>query len=190
MIESRSVISPLRIDAVDVPGTGGVIGITECPGKNVYPGLGLTVGPWKRDLDLDLMVILEWQPDVLVSLLEDYEFELLGVPELLDRINKLGIRWLRLPIPHGGVPDDLFEEEWEIIGKELHGILAQGGRVLLQCGGGLGRSGLVAARLLVEFGMDPCPAFAAVRQARPNAILNEDQEDYVRRSRRKLRTYP
>ncbi len=187
MIESRSVISPLRIDTVDVPGTGGVIGITECPGRNVYPGLGLTVGPWKRDLDLDLLVVFEWRPDALVSLMEDYEFELLGVPELPDKVRGLGIRWLRLPIPDGGVPDDLFEDEWNIIGKELHGILARGGRVLLQCGGGLGRSGLVAARLLVEFGMDPCPAFAAVRQVRPDAILSEDQEDYVRSSRKQLK---
>ena len=36
MIESRSVISPLRIDAVEVPGTGGMIGITECPGKDEF----------------------------------------------------------------------------------------------------------------------------------------------------------
>ncbi len=183
MIENRSVISPLRIDAVAVPGTGGVIGITECPGKNEYPGLGITVGPWKRDEDLDLRVILEWQPEVMVSLVEDYEFELLGVPDLPEKILRLGFRWLHLPIPDGGVPHEPFEEEWESAGKELRAILANGGKVLLHCGNGLGRSALVAARLLVELGMDPCPAFAAVRQARPGAILTEEQEDYVRSCR-------
>lgn len=186
MIESRSVISPLRIDAVEVPGTGGMIGITECPGKDEFPGLGIPVGPWKRDMDLDLRVILDWQAGVLVTLMEDYEFELLGVLDLSEKIHSLGIPWLHLPIPDGGVPDKWFEEEWESVGRELRTILTGGGRVLLHCGNGLGRSGLVAARLLVEFGMDPCPAFAAVRQARPGAILTEEQEDYVRLCRKHL----
>ena len=49
--------------------------------------------------------------------------------------------------------------------------------------GGLGRTGTVAARLLVEFGMGPEEAIAAVRKARPGAIENAEQEDYVRRQK-------
>jgi hypothetical protein len=60
MTENKSIISPLRIDAVTVPGTGGLIGMTICPGKDEYAGLGIPSGPWKRDLDLDLLVIREW----------------------------------------------------------------------------------------------------------------------------------
>jgi hypothetical protein len=57
MSENRSVISPLRIDAVEVPGNGGLIGMAVCPGKDEYTGLGIPPGPWKRDLELDLQVI-------------------------------------------------------------------------------------------------------------------------------------
>lgn len=32
MQTNRSIVSPLRIDAVAVPATGGLIGVTICPG--------------------------------------------------------------------------------------------------------------------------------------------------------------
>jgi hypothetical protein len=183
---SRSVISPLRIDAVEVPGSGGLIGMTECPGKNQYPGLGIPVGPWKRDLDLDLRVILDWRGEILVSLIEDYEFELYGVSELPEKAGNLGIRWLQLPIGDGCIPDGRFEEAWDTAGEELRRVLAGGGRIVLHSRRGLGRPGTIAARLLVEFGMTPCAAFIAVRRVRPDAIQTGEQEDYVRRCRRSL----
>ena len=52
-MDNRSIISPLRIDAVEVPGSGGLIGMAVCPGKDEYAGLGIPPGPWKRDLELD-----------------------------------------------------------------------------------------------------------------------------------------
>ena len=115
-----------------------------------------------------------------MSLIEDYEFELLGVPELPEMTGSLGIRWYHLPIVDVGIPDRRFEEEWETAGKELCRILVDGGRIALHCRGGLGRTGMIAARLLVEFGMDPRAAIAKVRQARPGAIQTMEQEVYVR----------
>lgn len=186
MDANRSIISPLRIAALEVPGTGGLIGITECPGKNEYPGLGIPVEPWKRDLDLDLLVILDWRAQILVSLIEDYEFELYGVSELPVKAENLGISWLQLPIGEGCIPDMRLEEAWDTASKELRRVLADGGRIVLHSRTGLGRSGTIAARLLVEFGMTPCAAFAEVRRARPGAIPASEQEDYVRRCRKGL----
>ena len=72
MDTNRSIISPLQIDAVEVPGTNGLIGMTVCPGKDEYAGLGIPPGPWKRDLALDLQVILDWRTEALVSLIEAF----------------------------------------------------------------------------------------------------------------------
>jgi ADP-ribosyl-[dinitrogen reductase] hydrolase len=187
MVSDYSVISPLRISAVEVPGTFGLIGMAECPGKNEYSGLGIPVRPWRRNLDMDLRVVLDWQARVLVSLIEAHEFELLNVPELPEKSVKLGIRWLHLPIADGCIPDSRLEKAWDTAGKELHQVLTDGGRIVLHCRRGLGRSGTIAARLLVEFGMTPCAAFDAVRRACPGAIQSGEQEDYVRRCRRELK---
>jgi ADP-ribosyl-[dinitrogen reductase] hydrolase len=176
---NRSIVSPLRIDAVKVPGAGGEIGMTICPGKDENAGFGKGPGPWKRDLDMDLQVIKEWGTNILVTLMEGFEFDLLSVPELPDKVRSLGIRWMHLPIVDVSVPDSLFEERWETEGEELRQVLKEGGRIVIHCRGGLGRTGIIAARLLVEFGMRPVIAMAMVRRARPGTIQTLEQERYV-----------
>lgn len=178
---NRSVVSPLRIDAVAVPGTGGLIGMTICPGKDEYAGLGVPSGPWKRDLDLDLQVIRDWKADALVTLIEAFEFELLSVPELPIKAREYGIKWMHLPIVDVWIPDEVFETHWEAAGAELRRILREDGRIVIHCRGGLGRTGLVAARLLIEFGMSPQEAIRRVRAARLGAIQTREQEENVRR---------
>jgi hypothetical protein len=51
--------------------------------------------------------------------------------------------------------------------------------VLVRCRGGLGRAGTIAARLLVELGMDPATAIAGVRAVRRGTIETSDQEKFV-----------
>ncbi len=65
-------------------------------------------------------------------------------------------------------------------GPELRRRLAEGARVLIHCRAGLGRTGTVAARLLVEHGLEPEAAILRVRQSRPGAIETAGQEAYVR----------
>lgn len=48
-------------------------------------------------------------------------------------------------------------------------------------GDGLGRTGTVAARMLVGFGMDAGSAIAVVRRVGPGAIETHEQEMHVRR---------
>jgi ADP-ribosyl-[dinitrogen reductase] hydrolase len=180
MDSNRRIISPLQIDAVEVPGTRGLIGMTVCPGKDEYAGLGIPPGPWKRDLDLDLQVIRDWDARALVSLIEEHEFNLLGVPDLPAKVRSSGIIWIHLPIVDLEVPDWRFEERWEKAGTKMSHILANGGRIVLHCRAGLGRTGTIAARLLVEFGVDPRAAIAKVRQARPGAIQTREQVEYIR----------
>jgi protein-tyrosine phosphatase len=133
-------------------------------------------------LDDDLEVIIAWGAQALVSLIEGYEFVLLDVPEFPEKVRTLSIPWFHLPIVDLDVPDKRFDEEWETAGQELRRILADGGKIVLHCRAGLGWTGTIAARLLVEFGVDPREAIAKVRQARPGAIQTRVQEEYVRRS--------
>jgi ADP-ribosyl-[dinitrogen reductase] hydrolase len=49
----------------------------------------------------------------------------------------------------------------------------------LHCKGGIGRSGTVAAMLLIEYGKENSVAIQHVRQKRQGAIENQLQEDFV-----------
>jgi ADP-ribosyl-[dinitrogen reductase] hydrolase len=164
---------PLRIAEVSLPGHRGVIGLTLCPGKKDPPR------GWDRELEADLAAIRSWGAEAIVTLIEDDEMVRLRVEAMPQTVARYGIRWVHLPIRDVCPPDADFEIKWIAAGHELRMILRRGGSVLVHCRGGLGRAGTVAARLLVELGMEPRAAIAAVRQARPGAIETREQEAHV-----------
>ncbi|KAI5912136.1 cyclin-dependent kinase inhibitor 3 family protein [Thauera sp. 2A1] len=171
---SRS--DPLHIDEVIAGEQGGRIGITFCPGKT---GPSLYDFRWERDLAVDLGVIVGWGARAVVTLLEEHELALLGVPELGAQVRSRGLDWHHLPIPDVQPPGAQFEAGWQTSGPVLCNALLAGHRVLVHCRGGLGRAGTVAARLLVELGMPAVEAIGRVRSARPGAIETAEQEQYV-----------
>jgi ADP-ribosylglycohydrolase len=171
-----SETDPLFIDVVTVPDTGGLIGMTLCPGRRDDLSVA---GPWRRDLDVDLDVIADWQPELVITLVEPWEFALLGVPEFSRAAKAHFTAWCHLPIVDGGVPDAAFERDWQIVGAEVRAALRSGGRVVLHCRAGLGRTGMIAARLLVEMGATPPDAITMVRRGRSRRIETDAQEQHV-----------
>jgi ADP-ribosyl-[dinitrogen reductase] hydrolase len=176
-----SVTDPLPIGEVPVPGTGGTIGMTYCPGKK---DPHVKTGAWLRDLALDVAAIRGWGAEIVVTLLESHELDLLEVRRLPEEVAAEGMRWLHLPIRDGSIPEEGFELQWRTQEPDIHATLERGGRVLVHCRGGLGRTGLVAARILIEFGMTPLNAILAVRQVRQRAIETTEQEAYVHQCQR------
>lgn len=168
--------SPLRIDTIPLPGNRGHIGMTICPGKKDRSYSGTA---WDRDLNTDLDVVTAWGADAVVTLMEQFELELLGITDLPALLESRGTEWHHLPIRDVDVPDRQFEENWLESGQRIRSLLFSGGRVLLHCRGGIGRTGTIAARLLVEFGFKPADAIALVRQTRSGTIETAAQERYV-----------
>ena len=172
---------PLQIATIKAPGIGaGDIGLTICPGKKDTQSL---TGIWHRDLAIDLAAIKEWGATAVVCLVEAFELEMLKVSELPKAVVAAGMQWFHLPIRDVDVPDASFEKAWRTQGKTIRQLLIQGDRVLIHCRGGLGRSGTVAGRLLIELGMGREEAVATVRRQRPGAIETSAQEEYVRKTK-------
>lgn len=178
-----STTHPLRIDfVVPIPGAGK-IGMTFCPGKH---GKGLYGGEWRRDLGQDLQAIVDWGGAAVVSLMESHEFALLGVPQFETGICQSSLAWYHLPIRDMSVPTDQFEMLWQKHAAELYSLLRTGKSLVIHCRGGLGRTGMIAARMLVEMGESPLEAVKRVRTARERAIETFDQEQYVMQQRWKV----
>jgi ADP-ribosyl-[dinitrogen reductase] hydrolase len=171
-----SISHPLLIDDILTPG-GGRLGLTFLPGK--IDDRAMT-GRWHRDLGVDLDVIAEWQPDLILTVMESHEFDALGVPQFAEVLSRRFPGWRQLPIVDVGVPDEIFEQAWKRTGAEARSVLARGGKVLIHCRGGIGRTGMIAARLLVELGESPQKAIASVRKGRPSRIETRGQEEHVR----------
>jgi ADP-ribosyl-[dinitrogen reductase] hydrolase len=164
---------PLRI--AELPAGRGLIGITFLPGKHQN---GMT-GRHRRNLAIDLDMIAKWNASVVVTLVEDHELERYRVPSLGEQVRLRHMEWHHWPVPDFHAPDAAFDAEWPARSAMLRALLARGGRVLVHCKGGLGRAGTIAARLLVDDGMAPDAAMAAVRTVRPGAIEVHVQERWL-----------
>jgi ADP-ribosyl-[dinitrogen reductase] hydrolase len=168
---------PLRIDAVDIPGVPGKIGVTLCPGKVQRDAIS---GSWERDLRIDIVAVKSWGATAWLNLLTTTEMLDLKVGNIEVVVKGSGIRYYHLPIEDGSIPDGTFEKSWKIAGAQLREELHRGGNILIHCKGGLGRSGMIAARLIVELGATtPERAIRIVRASRPGAIETHDQEKLV-----------
>lgn len=140
----------------------GALLIQPCPGRR---------RPFRDDVgSLKLL-----QVTCLLGLVEPHELP--DADDLGDELAVAGIEWLHMPIPDFGTP--LSETRWRAIAGRIHPRLDRGETVAIHCWGGLGRSGMIAARLLAERGRTPEVALARVRQARPGAIETAAQEAWI-----------
>ncbi len=171
-----SITHPLLVAQVKASPDFGAIGLTFCPGKKQPSGM---TGGWDRDLDLDLDAISAFGASALVTLVEAHEMEMLGVPQIGEKTMLRHMDWFHLPIRDVSVPGREFEQAWQVHGPGLRARLRDGFSVVLHCKGGLGRAGTIAARLLVELGLEPSESIRQVRKARPGAIETAGQARYV-----------
>lgn len=79
---------------------------------------------------------------------------------------RVPFRWMHLPVPNFGVPDDAagFRREVERIAHALR----HGDTVLLHCAAGMGRTGSAAACVLKALGVPTEDALQRVREAGSN----------------------
>lgn len=168
---------PLEIDRVTIDHCVGVIGMACCPGRKYSYAIHVE---WDQDLDTDLKTIRDWGAGTLVSLMEQDEMEFYGITALPEKTIQLGMQHLHLPIVDMDIPDRHFETRWQSAGETLRNALLSGESIVIHCLGGLGRTGTIAGRLLVELGTDPETAIQKIRLARPGTIQTIFQENYVR----------
>lgn len=173
-----STNSPLHLGHLPVGPHLGAIGFTICPGKQQANSMS---GHWQRDMAIDLDAIRHWGASAIVTLMPSDELRAVQADGIGDACEARGMEWFHLPIKDVDVPDATFEAQWCYAGLRLRDHLRHGRNVLVHCRGGLGRSGTIAARLLVEMGWSPADAITAVRAQRRGAIETLAQEQYVRR---------
>lgn len=170
--------SPLTISAVRCLDGDGMLGMTICPGKHQPNALS---GDFQRDLKADLEVVKAWGATAVISLMPSSELAQLNVDLLGELVESHGMLWFQLPIQDQCMPSDEFERLWVYAGVRIRQLLRGGKKVLVHCRSGLGRTGLVVARLLIELGMSVPQAIEKVREARPGTLHNAAHEGYLAR---------
>jgi NAD-dependent deacetylase len=154
------------------------LGMTFAPGKKQPDAI---TGAWDRDLEVDLKRLVEdFRTDTLVSVMEPHEFDALKISALGSSCPKYGIEWLTFSVVDGSVPES--PEGFEGFVTEIVRRLEEGKRVVIHCKGGLGRTGLTAACVIIaasDGDVSPDQAMRMVRRARAGTIENPRQEAFV-----------
>lgn len=168
--------NPNQIFTLEIPGRSGVIGMAACPGVRLdAPRRGNVLKNLKRDI----AEFQDWGASGIVTLNEEDELHSLGLGDLGHQLIDAGFWWRHLPIVDMNVPEPDFESVWQVEGQQLSASLAAGERIIFHCLAGLGRTGMMAARLLVDMGMAPDRAIVEVRRVRARAIQTTAQAEYV-----------
>jgi ADP-ribosyl-[dinitrogen reductase] hydrolase len=165
---------PIRVDFVAVTAPGK-LGMTFAPGKRQNDAL---TGRWARDLNIDLdRLCTIYGAELVVSVMEVKELGALCIPSLSSALGARGIGWLHVPVVDGGVPEE--GHTWLGALRLVRSRLLDGRTVVVHCMGGLGRTGMFAAAVLITFGTAPALAIEQVRAARPGSIETRAQEQFV-----------
>lgn len=170
-------IGDLRIDWLKAPVDW--VGITLLPGRRDHD----------RDIEADLDAFIKSGVTHVLSVLTIKELEHYGVPNLNSAIESRGLNHLLIEvIDQKAATPEQFHRAFQFI-DAAH---VDGGRVVIHCVGGLGRSGMIAAGYLLahtESGVEA--AMASVRSARSRrAIETQEQEHAIMALDAALRTPP
>ena len=172
---------PFAFSALAAPGLGpnGLM-LCRCPG--LRGGQPKTTTPGSTTaLEADLTLLASNGATDLVTLIGEDERGKLGVGALPRLAGENGLSWREFPITDRTAPASGRQAEFDQLLDELLTDLAAGRRVTIHCQAGLGRTGLLAAGLLVQSGIGPDDAIARVRSARPGSIETSGQEDFIRK---------
>lgn len=127
----------------------------------------------------DLERIGAFAPGLVISLTESPEMAELGLSTLSADLAARKMAHAHLPIPDFGIPSQATMALWRALSPRVQALIDAGAGVVIHCRAGLGRSGTLAALVLIERGMAADAAIAAVRQARPGAIETTGQERWL-----------
>jgi protein-tyrosine phosphatase len=147
-------------------------------------------GPWLGKLALaarprggDWLAdeIASWRKagvDTVLSLLTAEEERELDLEAEAREVKKLGMKFLSFPIPDRDVPRS--DSKLTAALEKLDSVLASGKNAVIHCRQGIGRTGLVAACLLVTKGLSSGAAVDSVIAARGISIPEtEEQRQWI-----------
>ena len=145
-------------DTLSIPGQPGRLIFTPCPGSK------------DSSLVSALHTLKEAGASAVLTLMPSAELALNGATELPALCAELGLVWLHWPVADEQVPQADFDSAWHASRAQIAGLLSADQAIAIHCKGGSGRTGLVAARILIDNGMGHAQAVSLVQALRPKAI--------------------
>jgi len=140
---------------------------TPCPGTK------------EASLHVSLKTLREAGADAVVTMMPDAELNQFNANALPAECEALGLAWFQLPVEDDCAPEMPFAGAFANHKAELLSRLAVGQTLAIHCRGGSGRTGLMAAILLLEAGYAPTQVKTLVQGLRPKALTLTPHVNYL-----------
>jgi len=141
--------------------------LTPCPGSLEVP------------LPDALNEIKSIGAEAVLTLMTQTELEKNDLSAIGESVKAKGMSWFHLPIVDDSAPNSDFLNAWETAGPAVHRLIEQGKSIAIHCKGGSGRTGVVAAQILLERGELMQPVMDDIKRLRPNAFMHACHRDYL-----------
>lgn len=154
-------------DLLNIPGISGKLIFTPCPGT--------------RDTSIKeaLAALKQAGASAVITLMPQSELAANGAEQIAKHCQDLDLRWYHLPVADEQVPLEEFGVGWKTSRQATLDQLRTGQSLAIHCKGGSGRTGLIAARILIEAGIPRTEAIALVQALRPKAIQHPAHINWI-----------
>lgn len=154
-------------DRLSIPGIQGKLIFTPCPGT--------------KDSSLvdSLATLKQAGASAVISLMPASELATNGAEDIGKQCQAQDMAWFHLPLADEQVPLEDFGQGWKASKQSILERLNAGQDIAIHCKGGSGRTGLIAARIMVEAGIPRADAIALVQALRPKAIQHPAHINWI-----------
>ena len=153
--------------SLEVPRLDGQLLLTPCPG-NQQVAMPLALAQLQ----------LAGAGGVLTLMTKD-ALAARGAGSLGSLVRARGMAWFHLPVADEQVPLEDFGQGWKACKQSILERLNAGQDIAIHCKGGSGRTGLIAARIMIEAGIPRADAIALVQALRPKAIQHPAHINWI-----------
>ena len=154
-------------DILSIPNRPGRLIFTPCPGTK------------DSSLDSALSTLQQAGAAAVLTLMPYAELALNAASELPALCAAQDLLWLHLPVADEQVPQADFDTAWPAAMAQMAKLLAADKAIAIHCKGGSGRTGLIAARILIELGIERSEAVSLVQALRPKAIQHPAHAGWI-----------
>lgn len=141
---------------------------TPCPGTQESP------------IDEALADLKAAGADALITVMPDDELADNNASSIERHCHDLGLAWFHLPVADDAAPGEGFESRWAESQAEISRRLGEGQRIAIHCKGGSGRTGLIAASLLISQGLPLEAAIQQIQTLRPKALQHPVHQSWIK----------
>lgn len=146
---------------------GGKLIFTPCPGTK---GVAL---------EESISQLKQAGASAVISLTPQTEMARLEVEALPEACNNQGVIWFHLPVEDDSAPAAEFGQGWARDRQKIQEILDQDGALAIHCKGGSGRTGLMAAIILLERGVALEQVIPMVQGLRPKSLRLQPHVEFL-----------